>query len=79
MLELVEKYVGFEFDDFEFELAEPKARRKLENIIKREGDSNGERLKGYYLAQLIAEQIKQTRVTMHCMDNFEKKYKKRSA
>lgn len=35
--------------------AKSQAKRKLARIIEREGDSNGERRKPYYLEQLIAE------------------------
>ena len=37
------------------EEAEKRARAKLARIIEREGTANGERLKPYYLAALIAE------------------------
>ena len=37
------------------------AYQKRERIIAREGDANGERLKLYYLAHLIAEQIVEKR------------------
>ena len=39
----------------------PLAAAKLQRIISREGDANGERLKNSYLMQLVAEQITQTR------------------
>ncbi len=41
------------------EIAEalPLAMNKLERIVAREGDADGERLKPYYIAQLVAEQI----------------------
>lgn len=35
--------------------AEKRARKKLDQIIAREGTANGERLKPYYLAALIDE------------------------
>lgn len=76
---LVEKYVGFKFDEYEAELAEHKAIDKLNYIINRFGDANGERTQDYYLAQLIAEQIKQSRFSEYCRRDCEKKYKKRSA
>ena len=41
----------------EIELCLPQAVRKLDLIIKREGDGNGERLKPYYLAKLLCEVI----------------------
>lgn len=41
----------------EIDIYLPHAQRKLELIISREGDGNGERLKPYYLAQLLWEII----------------------
>ena len=43
------------------ELCLPQAVRKLDLIIKREGDGNGERLKPYYLAKLLCEIISMER------------------
>ena len=45
----------------EYRYAENLAKRKLARIIEREGDADGERLKPYYLEQLIAEAITETR------------------
>jgi hypothetical protein len=46
--------------------SEKTAGRKLEWIISREGDANGERRKPYYLAQLIAEAIRAEWLTLYC-------------
>lgn len=43
----------------------PLAMDKLERIIAREGDDDGERLKPYYIAQLVAEQIRSDRAEVH--------------
>ncbi len=51
----------------EMKKAEQSARRKLDWIIKLEGDSNGERLKPWYLTQLIAESVSQNRFSEACM------------
>lgn len=45
----------------EIAIALPLAMDKLERIIAREGDDDGERLKPYYIAQLVAEQIRSDR------------------
>lgn len=47
----------------EIEKALPLAITKLQRIIKREGDGNGERLGEGYLLQLVAEQIREARAT----------------
>lgn len=44
------------------EIAEAAAR-KLEWIMQREGDLDGERKKPYYLAQLMAEEIRRRTLT----------------
>lgn len=46
--------------DATIEAALPSAQEKLKRIIKREGDANGERLKAYYIAQLVVEAIEQS-------------------
>lgn len=43
----------------EYFKAQEQAKRKLARIIEREGDADGERLKPYYLEQLIAEAIRE--------------------
>lgn len=64
---LVEDYLGSEIlNDDEFNNAKKYAQHKLNLIIEREGNSDGERLKPYYLAQLIAETISSTRFSMQC-------------
>jgi len=45
----------------EISSALPLATAKLQRIISREGDANGERLKNSYLVQLVAEQVTQAR------------------
>lgn len=43
------------------------ARQKLNRIIEREGDGNGERLKPYYLEMLKNEIAKAEMVTTFCL------------
>ena len=50
----------------EYKKALTLARRKLNNILTREGNENVARLKPRYLAQLIAEEISLGRVTEDC-------------
>ena len=71
--ELAEKYLGTEISQELFEMELPAAMRKLEWIISREGDADGERTKPYYIAQLVAEIIQSDVLTIRCMLNFEDK------
>jgi hypothetical protein len=64
---LVEKELGDSINDSELEKAEQYARRKLDWIISREGDAQGERLKPWYLAKLISETVYQNRFSEACM------------
>ncbi len=49
------------------------ATEKLERIIQREGDADGARLEPSYIAQLIAENIRSTRMTNKCMARYNEK------
>lgn len=71
--ELAEKYLGVQIPQKIFEVAQCKALQKLEWIISREGDAAGERLKPYYLAQLVAEAIKSDVLTYRCAMRYENK------
>lgn len=70
---LAEKYLGTEISQELFEMELPAAMRKLEWIISREGDADGERTKPYYIAQLVAEIIRSDVLTIRCMLDFEDK------
>lgn len=48
-----------EFHMSEFQEAFNRAVAKRDRIIMREGTADGERLKAYYLAHLIADELKQ--------------------
>ncbi len=52
-----EEYLGRSITDAEWNKALPEAQRKLEFIIGREGDADGERRKPYYLGKLVEENI----------------------
>lgn len=67
---LVEKELECTITDEEMVKAEKYARRKLDWIIRREGDAQGERLKPWYLIQLIAETVYQNRFSQACMEHF---------
>ena len=54
-----------------------RAVRKLDWIISREGDMGGERLKPYYLAQLIVEQIQAEALQQECLAAFGKKFSRK--
>lgn len=55
---LVDHYAGCVIPTERIESAMPAAERKLQNLIQRFGDDNGKRRQPYYIAQLIAEQIR---------------------
>jgi len=59
-------YLGREITDAEWDEAYPQAKRKLEWIISREGDADGERLKPYYLGKLVEEAINQNAFSRYC-------------
>lgn len=63
---LVEHYLGRDIPSELIEETLPTAKRKLDRIISREGDADGERLKPYYLAQLIAEAIRSIAFSIYC-------------
>lgn len=56
------------------ELAEavPKAKRKLDLIIEREGDADGARIEPKYLAMLIAEVLRTQRVQRETIEKEKK-------
>jgi hypothetical protein len=56
--------------DEQFLSAKPLAERKLNWIIGREGDANGERRKPYYLAKLIEEQTRADALTEFCQQHY---------
>ena len=70
---LAEKYLGAAIPETVYMVAKQCALEKLMRIITREGDADGERLKPYYLAQLIAEDIQSGVLTVMCEMNFEDK------
>ncbi|MBR1763062.1 MAG: hypothetical protein IJ731_06820 [Eubacterium sp.] len=51
---------------YEIEAAYPSAKRKLDDLINRFGDDNGQRRKPRYLAQLIVEQMRSQRAAVMC-------------
>lgn len=61
MLHRVREALGDSFTAEEYIDALPLATHKLEILISRFGDDNGERRKPYYLAELIAEEIRNIR------------------
>ena len=70
----VEQQLSVSLSDSEYEEAETSAKRKLARIIEREGDADGERLKPYYLVQLISEAITAERFSLCCyLKALEKK------
>lgn len=64
--QLVELYLQDFISDDEYTEAEKQAKRKLARIIEREGDADGERLKPYYLVQLVAEAVTAERFSNYC-------------
>lgn len=64
--EMVEKYAETKVLQEEIDVYYPQAERKLQLIIQREGDHNGERRKPYYIAMLLAEIINIERFSAYC-------------
>lgn len=62
--ELTEELLGFSISNDLYRFALKAGMNKLNFIINREGDAAGERRKDYYLAQLIAENVKSTLLTL---------------
>lgn len=60
------QYLGREVADDEWRWALPRAARKLNYIIAREGDGGGERRRPYYLAKLVEEAVSAQRFTRYC-------------
>ena len=58
MKKAAETYLDFVISEEQFNRSAERAGKKLASIIKRFGDGNGERLKPYYLAQLISEDVR---------------------
>lgn len=58
-----EKYLGDSISTDEWGKAKESAERKLEWIIGREGDADGARREPWYMAQLIAEAVRASRLT----------------
>lgn len=60
-------WLGRELTDSEWRDAYPAAQSKLKRIIESFGDLDGERLKPYYLGQLVVEQLRErtmSRITL---------------
>lgn len=62
-----EDYLEQSITDAQWEDALQEAQRKLEFIIEREGDADGERRKPYYLGKLV-EEIVRMRAFSRCLD-----------
>lgn|GEM_PF-3703995 len=60
---LIDHYLGSPATDEEIIEATIVATQKCEQIIARFGDLNGERNQPYYHAQLVAEQIRSSRLS----------------
>lgn len=75
--QMIEHYLGSKaICTEELTVAKATAENKLQRIIEREGDADGERLKPYYLAQLIAEAIRANRFSLVCHIHHEDMQKK---
>lgn len=61
-------FLSREITDAEWAEALPAAKRKLDWIISREGDSDGERRKPYYLGKLVEEHISANAFTAYCAE-----------
>lgn len=68
MQQQAEHYLGGTISPSEWVEAKKYAERKLDGIIKREGDLNGARREPWYLAQLIAETVRANRFSQFTLD-----------
>ena len=60
-------FLGRKPTDEEMEHALPRAERKLQWIINREGDAEGMRLQPWYLGKLVEEAIVEEAFSQHTM------------
>lgn len=60
-----ERYLGTAIMPQEWSEAKAYAEHKLDCIIEREGDADGARREGWYLAQLIAESVRGSRFSLY--------------
>lgn len=67
---MVENHFCIKLSSIVFNAELEKAQNKLAWIISREGDSNGERNKLYYLTQLVIETIKSDFLTLQCLNKI---------
>lgn len=63
----VEERLGFEISDDLFRICVKLAKRKLQSLIQRFGDSNGVRRTPEYLAELVIEAIKSELLTEYTL------------
>lgn len=75
LIRLTQNYVESNIYQDEWEEALILALKKLDIIIKKQGDANGKRLEMWYLAQLIAEEIKSNRMMTETLITMEAKRK----
>ena len=66
-----EIYLGTDIEPSEWDEAKARAERKLERIIYRYGDADGARRDEDYLAQLVAEAVRDERMTRWCMTEYD--------
>ena len=64
-------YLGTALTDAEWKAALPMAKAKLDRIISREGDTDGEYLKPYYLGKLVQERITEDAFSTYCRQSAE--------
>ncbi len=63
--EYIEERLGIEISEERYLRAESYAKRKLQSLIQRYGDSDGVRQTPSYLAELVIEAIKSELLTEH--------------
>lgn len=69
--ELVKGFTNIEISENEYAQAEKRAKNKLARIIERNGDLNGVRLQPWYLAQLIAEAVRENRLARFTVELYK--------
>lgn len=64
-------FLGFPISNKQWETALPRAQRKLERIITRYGNEDGERHKPYYLGKLVEEDMRERAFSAYTMIRCE--------
>lgn len=74
----IEEELGMKISDQQFSESVERAQLKLNSIIKRFGDGNGQRMESHYLSELIYEDIVSVILMGKILLNMEKEHSAKS-